>query len=44
MILDWSRLKEFVEDEICVTEILNYVLGRVENDMGKGENAGSMGC
>ena len=40
MILDWSKLKEFAEDKIYVTEKLKYALGRVENITGKGENAG----
>ena len=40
MILDWSRLKAFADDKINVTEQLKCVLGRVENIMGRGENAG----
>ena len=39
-ILDWSKLKAFAEDKIKVTEKLKFVLGRVENTVGKGENAG----
>ena len=38
--LDWSKLKELADDKINVTEKLNFVLGRVENIVGKGENAG----
>ena len=39
-ILDWSNLKAFADDKINVTENLKFVLGRTENIMGKGENAG----
>ena len=39
-ILDWSKLKAFADDKIKVTEKLKFVLGRVENTVGKGENAG----
>ena len=38
--LDWSKLKAFVDDKIDVTENLKSVLGRVENIVGKGTNAG----
>ena len=37
--LDWSKFKAFAEDEIIVTQKLKVVLGRVENIVGKGENA-----
>ena len=40
-ILDWSNLKAFAGDKINVTENLKFVLGRTENIMGKGENAGN---
>ena len=39
-ILDWSKLKAFADDKIKVTENLKFVLLRVENIVGKGENAG----
>ena len=39
-ILDWSKLKAFADDKIKVTENLKFVLWRVENIVGKGENAG----
>ena len=39
-ILDWSKLKAFADDKINVTEKLKFVLKRVENILGKGENAG----
>ena len=38
-ILDWSKLKAYA-DKINVTEKLQFLLGRVENIVGKGENAG----
>ena len=37
---DWSKLKAFADDKTNVTEKLKFVLGRVENIVGKGENAG----
>ena len=39
-ILDWSKLKAFADDKINVTEKLKFVLERVEDIVGKGENAG----
>ena len=39
-ILDRSKLKTFADDKITVTENLKFVFERVENIMGKGENAG----
>ena len=36
----WSELKAFADDKINATENLKFVLGRVENIVGKGENAG----
>ena len=36
----WSKLKTFGVDRIDVTQTLNFVLGKVENITGKGENAG----
>ena len=39
-ILDRSKLKAFADDKINVTEKLKFVLGRIENILGKGENAG----
>ena len=39
-ILDWSKLKALADDKINVTEKLKFVLRRVENIVGKGENAG----
>ena len=38
--LDWSKLKAFADDKMNVTEKLKFVLGMVENIVGKGENAG----
>ena len=40
-VLDWSKLKALADDKINVTEKLNFVLGKVENIVGKGENAGT---
>ena len=39
-ILDLSKLKAYADDKITVTEKLKFVFGRVENIVGKGENAG----
>ena len=39
-ILDWSKLQAFAEDKINVTQKLEVALERVENLVGKGENAG----
>ena len=39
-ILDWSKLKAFAEDKIKLAVKLKFVLERVENIVGKGENAG----
>ena len=39
-ILDLSKLKAVSDDIINVTEKLEFVLGRVKNIVGKGENAG----
>ena len=38
--MDWSKLKASADDKINVTEKLKFVLERVENIEGKGENAG----
>ena len=39
-IFDWSKLKEIADDKINVTGNLKFVLGKAENIVGKGENAG----
>ena len=39
-ILDWSKLKEFADKKTNVTQKWKFILGRVENIVGKGENAG----
>ena len=39
-ILDWSKLKVFADDKINLAENFKFGLGRVENSVGKGENAG----
>ena len=38
-ILDWSKLKAFADDNSKVVKMIIYVLGRVENIVGIGENA-----
>ena len=38
-ILGYSKLKGFANDKINVTPKLIFVFGRVENIVGKGENA-----
>ena len=39
-ILDWSKLKAFADDNLNAIKKLKYVLGWVENMVGKGKNAG----
>ena len=39
-ILDWTKMKAFADDNINVTENLKPGFGRVENIVGKRENAG----
>ena len=41
MFFDQSKLEAFADDTINVTQKLKFVLGRVENIVGKGENAGN---
>ena len=38
--LNWFKLKEFADDKINEDEKFNFVVGWVENMVGKGENAG----
>ena len=38
--LHWSKLKAFADNKIIETEKLKFVFGRVDNIVGKGENAG----
>ena len=40
IILDWSKLKAFAGDKINVAEVVIPLSDRVENIVGKGENAG----
>ena len=35
--LDWLKLKAFADNHISVTEKLKIVLGKEENNVGKGE-------
>ena len=39
-ILDWPKLRAFADDKLNAIEKLNFVLGLVENIVGKVENAG----
>ena len=39
-ILDQFKLKAFADDKINVTQKLKFAFGKVENIVGKGENAG----
>ena len=39
-ILDWSKFKAFADDKFDVAKMMISVLYRVENIVGKGENAG----
>ena len=39
-ILDMSKFNAFADDKIILTQILKFLLGRVENIVGKGENVG----
>ena len=39
-IFDWSKLKVFADNKINVNQKLKFDLGRVENIVRKGENAG----
>ena len=39
-ILDWTKLKGFADDKMNVTQELTFIIGRAENIVGKGENAG----
>ena len=40
-ILDQSKFKAFADDKINVTKKLKFIFRRVENLVGKGENAGN---
>ena len=40
-ILNWSKLKAFADDNSNVAKMMNPVSDRVENIVGKGENAGN---
>ena len=39
--LDWFKFKAFADDKIKVNEQLKFAVGRIENIVGKGENAGN---
>ena len=40
-ILDQSKMEDYEDDKINLTQILNFVLKREENIVGKGEHAGN---
>ena len=37
--MDWTKLKAFADDNLNATQMDNFVLDRIENNVGKGENA-----
>ena len=39
-IVDWSKLKAFADDKMDVVKMTISLFDRVENSVGKGENAG----
>ena len=39
-LLDWLKLKAFADDNLNESSKLKFALGRVENIVEKGENAG----
>ena len=39
-ILDWSKLKAFADKKVNVNQKSKFAFGRLENFVGKGENAG----
>ena len=38
-ILDWTKLKAFADDKLDIAKTMTSVYDRVENIVGKGENA-----
>ena len=40
IILDWSKFKAFADDKINLNEKFKFVFGRIENMVGKRDNAG----
>ena len=38
--VDYIKFKPFADDKIILTQKLKFLFGRVENIVGKGENAG----
>ena len=39
--MDWTKLEEFPDEKsnTCIAKIMIFLLGRVENIVGKGENS-----
>ena len=42
--VDLPKVKAFTEDNLCVTQMLKLTFYRVENIVGKAENAGNQHC
>ena len=40
---DWTKFKAFADDKLNVVKIMISVFGKVQNIVGKGENAGFSG-
>ena len=38
--LDWAKLKAFADDNLIIFKTIKFKLKRVQNIVGKGENAG----
>ena len=38
-ILRWSKFKRFADDSLILAQIMRFVFYRIENTVGKGENA-----
>ena len=38
--VDWSKLKRFADDNLNIAQMMEFSFDRVENIVGKGENAG----
>ena len=37
---DWSKLEAYADEKMNVTKIIEFLVGRVENIVGEGENTG----
>ena len=43
-ILDWSKSKAFADNKTNIAKMIISLSDRVENILGKGENAGNQQC